>query len=332
MPSGLVALAFASPHYSFFAGSASRYAANPTAFWWSLGLAHLEGWALLFSAAWFVARAWRGSSRAHDAPLPSYSASSRRKRWQATTFSPINYAANQSQGQSAILWVAILIKSLTWLLTALVFSWVTVNRAYAVTQGAGLITSIGSSALLAWAAARFFLDARRSGELELLMSTPVGAQEIVSGQWASLWRRLRWPFGFLVFTNLISPAMYIFQWRSFPGSYPFGFFLLQNLFSIANSALSILATCWLGIWFGLRGRNTFSAVMRTVVLGLGIPWLVSMLANAVARWTIESISSPTGSWSYFILHIMVSGILMAMNIGFVVWAKRKLRRELRLQS
>ena len=51
-----------------------------------------------------------------------------------------------------------------------------------------LATSTLGSALFAWAASRFFVEARRTGEIELLLTTPVGAKQIVSTQWQVLKR------------------------------------------------------------------------------------------------------------------------------------------------
>jgi len=47
--------------------------------------------------------------------------------------------------------------------------------------------------LLAWAACRFLFLARQSGGLELLLTTPVGAQTLVSAHWAAMRQLLLGP-------------------------------------------------------------------------------------------------------------------------------------------
>src|SRR6185436_10261463 len=69
-------------------------------------------------------------------------------------------------------------------------------------NGLNLILNGGAAALLAWGAARSLFSAQRNGELELLLSTPLGARDIIGGHWRALCEPLRgaWLlFGLLVF-------------------------------------------------------------------------------------------------------------------------------------
>src|SRR4029077_8052095 len=63
----------------------------------------------------------------------------------------------------------------------------------AVASPLGTVAGLIGAAMVAWVASRFFVGVRRTGELELLLITPVGAQSVVEDQWRVLKRLFAWP-------------------------------------------------------------------------------------------------------------------------------------------
>ena len=55
------------------------------------------------------------------------------------------------------------------------------------------VCSAGTDAMVAVVASQFFYQSKRAGQLELLMTTPLGAAEIVTSQWRALKEMLTWP-------------------------------------------------------------------------------------------------------------------------------------------
>jgi len=325
-------IAMASPHFPFYAGSAARYPWDPGAFWWSLGIAHLEGWLFLAAASRSLGNGWRD-----DAKLSSSTEvkrPSRRRTWTSTT-SPILHSASQLRGQTAIFWFAILLKMSGWIWMRAFYARLgpspfTVSNSWLYGYyGINLVSSFGSAIMLAWAGARYFLHARRAGELELLVSTPVGAREIVSGQWTALWRGLRWPLSIFILLNVLQilPGLISHYRPSIPIFYLMG----QNLFSLANTVLGIIAICRVAIWFGLRSRNAFLAIAWTAGLVQGTPWVLGVLVNMVLSFGgARSVVGGGLPLSVVPFYLMVPLLTLAANIFFIRWANRNLRRELRL--
>ena len=123
----------------------------------------------------------------------------------------------------------------------------------------GLVSFVGmavilfSGGLIAWAGARFFQDTRRQQDLELLLTTPLGSRQILGGQWCVLRRALRWPLGVVLVLALPAGISLIYD---FANGYRREFwFLLQPFLIAVNLALEAVALCWVGMRFGLRGRN-----------------------------------------------------------------------------
>ena len=120
-----------------------------------------------------------------------------------------------------------------------------------------------AAALLAWAAGRFFFETQRNGELELLLSTPLGARDIIGGNWRALCKPLRGAWllvGFLILLELLmgphsglGGALGVFQMAMAP----------------VVRVLDIIALCWVGMWFGLRARKPLYIMGWTVGLVVG---------------------------------------------------------------
>ncbi|HEV2211640.1 MAG TPA: hypothetical protein VG167_22970 [Verrucomicrobiae bacterium] len=157
-------------------------------------------------------------------------------------------------------------------LASWIFAW-----PFAVT--AGLI----GGAIVAWVASRFFVGVRRSGDLELLMSTPVGAATIVSDQWGVLQRLFVWPV-------LVMQAPMLPQIVASLGTTPLaragaglGALTLYKVLSLANIFLGVAALCWAGLWFGLKARSQAAAIAWAVALAKGLPALVSLVGILLAE-------------------------------------------------
>jgi hypothetical protein len=186
--------------------------------------------------------------------------------------------------------------------------------------------------LFAWAACRFFIEARRTGELELLISTPVGAEQIVTGQWAALWRHLRWPMAFMVCATGFQAIILSSPTRGavFAGM-GFAVGVVQWLLTIVNLVLGVMAVSWMGMWFGLRSRGTLVALTWTVGMVKGLPWLVSMLcylALAIGGQTLGSSRSGSLPLGFMLYYLAMPVLLLLLNVFFIRWAKQRLQQEL----
>jgi len=331
-----------SPYYSFRVGSDLLYNASGAAFWCSLVATHLEAWILLLVASRAIARNWRNEvrvkrTRSEKATRRAELASNAavvEPIWRPSLGDgdPIVWRARQLPRQSTTLWVAALVWSLPWILMWLLYLNTKVGTATLLSYGVTAVTHFGSAALITWAAGRFFTVARHNGELELLMSTPVGARNIVSGQWAALWDRLRWPLLFVLFTLTVPLGVQALT-RGL-GPLPFGVFvgLLNCVIAVANTMLSVLALCWVGMWFSLRAPKPIVAGAWTVGLVCGLPWLVTGVFQIGLRMS-GLMAAPGGGVSPgFIVAYFAAPLLgLAINLCLLRWAKERLSGELRIE-
>jgi hypothetical protein len=178
-------------------------------------------------------------------------------------------------------------------------------------------------ALFAWAASRFFVEARRTGELELLLTTPLGARELVSAQWAVLKHRLRWPMLVLfipwllgVFTGLLAHPQS--QW------------LLGAVFGLIGCGeifLGVGALCWLGLWFGLKAGGQGRAIVWTISLAKGLPFVITILC----WYPLAALSGAVFGWRssfYSITMWLPQVVTLALYLGLIRLARRRLLGEL----
>jgi len=82
--------------------------------------------------------------------------------------------------------------------------------------------------------------------------------------------------------------------------------------------------------FGLHGRNAITAVAGTVVLVQLLPLALSVALMWGWVWLPALASSPALSRGRMPPIILALLFFLAKNVAFIVWARLRLRRELRL--
>jgi hypothetical protein len=182
-----------------------------------------------------------------------------------------------------------------------------------------------TGALFALVASRFFVEARRTGELELLLTTPLGAQEIVAAQWDILIKSLRFP----VLVMLLPLG---FQMLSFssgaPGSWKL-YFKLSVFLSGANTIIGTLALCWTALWFALRIDGQGRVILWTVVIVKGVPYSLSIICWLLSYYLFRPVF--LGNWpgiSWLIGSIIPSMIMLFSFLWLISAARAQLRKEL----
>jgi hypothetical protein len=178
--------------------------------------------------------------------------------------------------------------------------------------------------LLAWVASRFFVEARRTGELELLLTTPLGAGTIVSGQWQALKRLLCWPVLVLLVSivlrtiiSLMSNSAFASPWRVYHA--------VSLLLSLATTVAGLAAVCWVGLWFGLKSPGQTGAILWTVGLTKGLPSIVILFGVGILSVVSFSLFRGSPPFSYI---YMVSWLPQGAVLVFYAWLIRAARRRL----
>jgi ABC-type transport system involved in multi-copper enzyme maturation permease subunit len=301
------------------AADANAYATYSARYWWSLGLSHLEAWVLLALASGLLARNWK---RLHQPrAVRSAVAQSRRLlgaprvlvagRENRRAFAPVARAVLRLPRQQALAWLAAAISVCGSIWNAFVMNrlgiiWLSV--------GVSAVFSLASLGIFAFLAGRFFFESRRSGELELLLVTPVGARGILREQQLALLRILRGPF-YLTLLGVIplaASAIAVSEGNEMMG-------LLLALCQLAGTALGIVATCSVAMWLGSRVNSALALVGWSVGLVEILPLIAVFLLPMLLPGSFGA-----ASWS-----TLIPLVLVIKNPIFIWWAWSRLERDFR---
>jgi ABC-type transport system involved in multi-copper enzyme maturation permease subunit len=110
-----------------------------------------------------------------------------------------------------------------------------------------------------------FAEARSNGALELMLSTPLKVQDIISGQWLALGADLK-P-ALLLFVTLGSVLLLLAIGLGEPGA------IFYTLKSLAEAILAVMATANVGLWMGLTAKTPARAHFWTIALGFVAPFV-----------------------------------------------------------
>ena len=103
---------------------------------------------------------------------------------------------------------------------------------------------------------------------------------------------------------------------------------------IANLA----ALSWFGMWMGLNSKNSNLATLKTIVFVQIIPWFGVSFASAMGVSLVllpslmKGVSAPTSQmmvWFPLITSGLTTVLVLAKDIAFLFWARRKLYSEFR---
>ena len=288
-----------SPLVLMIAAGATGYQAAPGFYWGALGTVGVVGCLLLMGAGLLLRRSVGregGSEVVRPPPTPEkLEREVGLGRWRPAKeeAGPIEWLAYRQHGMSVFVWVTAVV--------ALAFSrWVSLAGKPPGGAGApsvwllmwplGLIAAAVGGGTVAWVASRFFASVRRTGELELLLPTPVGAETLVSDQWRVLKRMFAWPvLGLQIATLVPVLGMTGCSSSGLSSGMPLES-ALATLLSFVNTFLGTSALCHLGLGLGLTVRHQVTAVLYAVGLAQGLPWLASLIVVMLGT----AVSSPVG--------------------------------------
>ncbi len=218
----------------------------------------------------------------------------------STAPTPLHWLLRRRGGLAPVLWLAAGLSVVNPLFIGIAGNWSGLGLSLlGIYRALGLASLAITGSLFAWAASRFFVEARRTRELELLVTTPVGAEALLTTQWDILKRAA------------IGPVLLTIAPMALQGLLVFGpLYLRPDLsrlpyaaslwLSALTTVLRIGALCWVGLWLGLRAGTQARAILWTLLLVdappylLGLGWSLAYrsLASAVGDSTFLSLLAP----------------------------------------
>ncbi len=135
----------------------------------------------------------------------------------------------------------------------------------------GMLCQLGLALLFGWQACGFFCDAKRTGMLEVIATTPLTDLEMLRGQRSALYHLFLVPAVVMSLTSFIdiinAPSPFLAPIQL--GGWAFG---------MATTALAGVTMAWAGAWYGLRNPQRPMAFLKT----LGEGYLPTLLCNICA--------------------------------------------------
>jgi ABC-type transport system involved in cytochrome c biogenesis permease component len=311
---------------SFDAG----FKVKPTMFWAACITTHVCGWAQLVGACLAVRNSWRDRPAVGQAAL-------RRDRWRAWQFghgaaglayrrrllqvNPILWLVARDRLRQISVWAMLGVVGLLWV-------WFYDKQgSAALDTSLYLLTAYGLHTIiklwLASEACRPLAEERRSGTLEVLLSTPLAVDEILEGQILALQRQ----FGWSVALVLVADAIMMFAgmrdqvWES-SNDWVVLFLALMIMF-----VLDLYTLAWVGLWLSLHGKKPTRVWAGTVGRVLVLPWAVFVLGLSV----LSTMPSSNQAIDFGELGLLLTGLAIAVlnDAIFFTWARTNVREQFR---
>lgn len=343
---GLEVAQAASPFFTFVAAQPGMPSAR---FWKSLILNLAGAWACLGIASVLVRRTWQdrrlassgGAERKFGRGMRS-GARRRLRKWMDPN--PVVWLVRRSGRQADGVWALALLACGIAVTAALLgippqgwMFWNVVGSLFSLV----LFVIVGAQA------PRVFVEARQNGLMELLMSTPLTAKDIVGGHWRAQLRMFAPPLLLYVFVNAIATALAgAFAWGNLAGGGRPGYSqvllgLILSFSAVASTLADIAALFWFGMWMGMTSKSTNLAALKTIVLVQVAPSLVIGVVSSLIAMLIVMPRLISSSGGNAVSATMAGGtfalasalVPLALKLGkdalFISWSRRKLHQNLR---
>ena len=202
---------------------------------------------------------------------------------------------------------------------------------------------------LAVIAAERFGDDRRSGALELILSTPISIKTVLSGHWMGLRRAFAGPallaFGFqtmalcYLLLNELPEDVRAFRqivadvfWhlRGFPlqiANWEFHFITLVILSLFPLFLLDWTAIAWLSTWRSLRMKHSiFAPISTLIILHVPPPIAFGFIAAHLQKYRLL----PDHDFSEtLVLFAVAAGLTASLHLLCILWSRRQLYKHFR---
>jgi ABC-type transport system involved in cytochrome c biogenesis permease component len=325
------------------------YRRSPGLYWGSLGVTHALGWLALLLASLIVPRTWQQSAGKishwqEKAGQFAYGRNPSRRRafrQRALDLNPFYWIAARARGQSTALYL--LLGGIG--VYCFIDFWIDPkNRIGAFNWIAPAIILHSIVKLwIALAAGRRFVEDRRSGALELILSTPLSERAIIHGQWRALLRQFLGPVALV----LVVEVLLFFFCQAAAGNSPgrekwlnAGLFVAGVIVFLTD----VIALGWLAMWRGLKARHTYTAWLWSTVQILVLPWILFYVAMTTGMMAIflpqvakggagmASSFQRWGEWLPLIFTHLWLVISLMVAVVSTWWAWRCLPRYFRYQA
>ena len=168
------------------------------------------------------------------------------------------------------------------------------------------------------------MQQQQSGELELLLTTPLDVSEILRGHLLSIKRQY---CGLVLSVLGLDAFLAVMAWYDTGGWEGSGWALVFGL-EVAWLLLNLYVLAWAGLCFGMTCKSLAQAIRRTIIYVLLTPW-AGMVASAAIVGLLTS-GRGLNDQTAFVAGIWFAILLVVCNLGFLGWSMNELRENFRV--
>lgn len=328
-------LLYLSPGYGCFLSFDVWYRGRAENFWWATAMTHLYGWLFLLLACRVVPRSWqekaggvkREKAESSWKTVTQGGASERKNyRTQLLEINPFYWLAARDRFKMKLVWITFFAGGILWF-----WGWFEFKKDW-LSEPLFVITALFMHLTLKlWVAtegSRRFIDDRRNGAMELLLSTPLSIEEILRGQRLACLRQFGGPAALVVGIDVLL----MFAGLSKVSDSDKGVWIAVWLSGIIVFVMDLLAMTWVAMWTGVIMHRTNRATGSAISRILALPWIAycsifigyAILESLLGRSWMRRFDLPD---IFFPLLWLV--ISVANNFFWAAHAKFNLRRRFR---
>jgi ABC-type transport system involved in cytochrome c biogenesis permease component len=335
-PTGRVPEAFLvpSPVYSFGLAIQAAIRSRPDVhFWKSIFVVHTLAWSFLLLTVLVLPRAWQ------DRP-----AGARQVRWrtawlrwafgnpakraafraQLLARNPVSWIEGRHRSKRVFLWLFLGITAVVW-----AFGFIKAPHDW-LNASVGIWFMLGTHTVfklwVASEAGRLFLNLRRTGALELLLSTPLTIGEILRGQMLAL----RLQFGFPLCVVLAADCLLMVGGVRRESGSDLADISAVYLIIMAVFVVDYYALNWAGMWAGLSARRANRAMGSAAARILLLPWIFFIgLVIVYITLRLDRVYEPRSPIPVFLSWFLIA---LVTDAFFISWSRRRLLSEFRVMA
>jgi ABC-type transport system involved in cytochrome c biogenesis permease component len=299
-----------SPVYAFSHSFDQLYKANTEMFWTSVISIHVLSWIALALAAIIVRRVWQDRPKVGRA----FRRQEKMDQFKRGTVAVRNHYREHLLNINPFYWLSARDRMRPLYVLGFLFSVALVWLVLYLYNGNDMLEqeSIFLTALflhtamkiwLASEAGRRFSEDRKSGALELTLSTPLKVREILEGQFMALLRQFGGTIGIILVLDITGMILSARMRLSSPDSD----WILTCVAGMIVFVVDLFAIAALGMWLGLSSKRASRAVGQTIFFVMILPWILLLALityMSIVRYSgIESFKLMLGA--YFLLSVVI---------------------------
>jgi ABC-type transport system involved in cytochrome c biogenesis permease component len=286
----------------------------PALFWCNAAITQAYSWTYLLLACWIVPRSWQETSVA-----PKHG--KWRDRWRRLCQGSAAVRAASRRKLLAVnpfLWRATRPRSKyfwPWLFLALAAAgWFVVRKMGGDWSSNDFLCAATVHFVfkvwVALEACRCFAEDRRSGGLELLLTTPLGAEQIVRGQRKALWRQFAAPVAVVFIVEMFYMIQKLRHENNWEDRQEY---VVLCLIPAAFLVADMVAISWLSMRLALTGRKPIRVMMLSIWWAVLLPNLLSLGITMVWLNSVHDISPLAAGLIWAIPSLTVDVIIFATS-------------------